>query len=158
LSTGVIFIAGDTHVGNAYLDATNNNPPGATWFLTLPTATGSSTGGLVRGPDDKDRFYGSSVLFQQRDDFGATQHRVIVVGGSEGCMSGDTTYCNGSIEVLRSVKELVFNGTNPAASTFVDKVNLLSPRVFSNAVILPTGDIFISRGSLTDFFNSPPGT
>ncbi|HEX5009914.1 MAG TPA: galactose oxidase-like domain-containing protein [Planctomycetota bacterium] len=154
--TGEFFISGDTQPALVELCAGSGNAVGETWFLQ-PPLTGSSTGVLGSGPSDtlggvpRNRYYGTSVLLHQRPENGGTD-RVLVFCGSDGCDSGDPSCCNGSIMVRSDVKELncVPGATPGGSSTLVAKAPLLCPRVFSSATILPTGDIFISRGSATD--------
>ena len=155
--TGEFFIAGDTNVGNTQLCGAVGNGVGETWFL-VPPGAGQFSGTLRAGPPDlvegvpRNRYYGSSVLLHQLPANGGTD-RVLIFGGSDGCEAGPlpTACCNGQVTVLKGVSEL--NYVPGGTSTLVEKAPLRCPRVFSNAVILPTGDVFISRGSLTDSHN-----
>jgi hypothetical protein len=153
--SGEFFIAGDTNASGTQLCASIGNGTGETWFLA-PPLRGILNGDLRDGPLDlvqgvpRNRYYGSSVLLHQQAANGG-KDRVLIFGGSDGCQTNDPSCCNGTVTVLAGVSELSYvpGGT----STLVEKAPLLCPRVFSNAVILPTGDIFISRGSLTDQHN-----
>lgn len=154
-AAGTIFVAGDTHVAVASECGGAENLPGSTWFL-VPPAPGSTAGTLVSGPQDVDRFYGSAVLLHQLPAHGGPD-RVLLFGGSEGCLGGEPECCKGSVTVHSAVRELRY--VAGGASELVDKAPLKCPRVYSNAVLLPTGEVFISRGSSRDPQNVlPPGT
>jgi len=165
-STGDFFIAGDTHPGLVNTGGGTSNDVGEMWFLR-PPLTGSYAGDLVSastvhssfidtdvpGGTAMNRYYGSSVLLHQLPENGGP-NRVLAFGGADGCIKipADPTYCNGTVTVRSSVKELNYiPGALPGgASTLVTKADMKCARVFSNAVILPTGEIFISRGSDTN--------
>ena len=154
-AAGTIFVAGDTNAAVAAHCGGVGNLPGGTWFLT-PPAPGTTIGTLVDGPQDVDRYYGSAVLLHQLRAHGGPD-RVLIFGGSQGCLGGEPQCCEGAVTVHSSVKEL--RHVAAGASVLVDKAPLKCSRVFSNAVLLPTGEVFISRGSSRDPHNVlPPGT
>ena len=162
---GDIFIAGDTQPSLVQCNGGAGNDEGEMWFLR-PPLSGGTTGVLATAPfHDEDggvrmnRYYGSSVMLHQLDENGG-RNRVLVFGGSSGCVGGPNCVCPHSsgtaVQVRASVKELDYvpSAVPGAASTLITKTPLLCGRVFSNAVLLPTGEVFISRGASTNSYST----
>jgi len=166
---GEFFIAGDTQPSYVNCDSGSSNEPGEMWFLR-PPANGATMGVLEEAPfTDKDdgidmnRYYGSSVMLHQLPENGGT-NRVLIFGGSNGCTGPSTCNCPPSsdgvnVQIRSSVKELNYvpSATPGASSTLIDKTPLKCGRVYTNAVVLPTGEIFISRGAKSDAYVTTDG-
>jgi hypothetical protein len=148
MSSGDLFLAGDVdtvpHLGQS--------PDGRTWFARPPgvgpltewtlsegpwmTATGS---GLAQ--DAHQRFYAPAVLLHTAQD----KDRILVFGGSDlesvGCDVDALLFATPTVEELRPALAQPIPG-----ATWQPKAPLVEPRVFHNAVVLPTGEVLITGG------------
>jgi hypothetical protein len=155
LSSGLVFVAGDTHIpGQAEF---SGNAEGGSWFITPPAATppaAVTVSAPIFGGDD--RYYGVGILIHQLVPTPLSD-RVLYFGGSSGCNPAwgppGQMPCHGDLRVHASVKE--FRPGVGATGTWHIKSRLNCPRIFMNAVILPTKQIFCVGGSTTDPDNDP---
>lgn len=147
-----LFITSDTET-YAFSDPT---APGRTWAIKL--RNGGGTGlppdwELWSGPEasvgalENERFYGTAVIFHTR----TKKDRILVFGGSQ-----DPTYVFGTMTqasdwIVNSSVQEFDPGANPADQVnpgdWNPKQNMTAPRVFLNAVVLPTGKIFLVGGT-----------
>jgi hypothetical protein len=139
---------------------TTTTPPqpttgGRTWVIKPPASTTSGCWELRRGPQcgndfppgTTERWYGSAVLLHTL----AARNRVLVLGGSQPTAGPD-------YNVNFRVQEFTPSsapGSEPIADgTWALKVSLIHPRVYPNAVVLPTGRIFVEGGFGVDYVHN----
>ena len=158
LENGRIFVAGDVSANEVPVTASGQpvlvpNRPGSSWFavprsdqdpsqLKPLLESGPWPGG--QGADDtNDRYFGSAVLLQD-SRAGELRDRVIVFGGSM-----DQNYYGATPDgwspdwvALSTVQEF----DTLANSWILKEAELASPRIYCNAVVLPTGKILITGG------------
>lgn len=148
-STGrQVFVAGHTRTDPGQSPAYDPNyastpvPNGReTWTMKLPYGgSGPSAWQLWRSPElTPERIYGNSVLLHTRDSFGSlTPDRVLTIAGVASLPTA-------------AVQEYDAQGNAAASSAqWIDKTSLLSPRVYSNSVVLPDGTILVVGGNRID--------
>jgi Domain of unknown function (DUF1929) len=155
-----LLIAGDTHVQFIF-DALPNPIPTPTpsclfWHSQVQNRVAASYkldigAGMITqvGSNAKDRYYSSAVILHTL----SRPNRVVRIGGSAGDRNQSYPLGHVSAPYPESVQEW-----DDTASAWVTKPGLTHPRLFQNAVILPTGQLFISGGSTTDYHNGPQYT
>jgi Domain of unknown function (DUF1929) len=124
------------------------NPFNATWIVRPPTTTGSMPHGWElwnSKPMAHGRHYGSAVLLHTL----AEPDRLIVFGG------GQTDTVQGTYDPRRTVQELIRVGLNEN-KTWDGKADMLHERLFLNAVVLPTMEVFLHGGSGGADASGPP--
>lgn len=136
ISTGEIVIGGD--VNTAAFPASPPSPPKSTWVIRPPFSgcgwSPCGTWALWRAKDQvTDRNYGSAVLLHQLD---SGFDRVLVFGGQQ----------EGAGPTTDSVQEYLRGSNPPDDDAWTSKISMLYPRTFLNAVILPTGHLFLVGG------------
>lgn len=139
----------DDHVKNVFIandvEAVSGGPsangPGDSWVIKPRYATTQAEWELWRGPQGGptgspvERFYGSAVLLHSLGNNGL--NRVLLFGGRYG-------------DELRSeVEELTIpSGTDPKNASWTVKANgMATGRYYHNAVVLPTGQVFLVGGA-----------
>jgi hypothetical protein len=155
---GQILVVGDVDTG---VDPANE--PGATWVIKPRIST---TGALTRweshvgprGPDPAegdiwhDSHYDTSILMHDLQFPDRQDDRILMFGGSR--FNGTAWEVNNTIwefEPSGTVDPVVL-GTWKAKRT-----DTQFERIFANAVILPTGEIFIEGGDKRDTFDTHQG-
>lgn len=145
-----IFAAFDTSSGAS---DPNSSPPNSSWVMKVPYASTqppSQTWELrmalestVQAGGDGDRWYGNAVMLHTRSGSNLLRDRVVVLNGRQ-------TYTVGA---PLNTKVLEFEPGGDPASTgqWRDKATLpftgaASARLYSNAVVLPTGQILVVGG------------
>ena len=111
--------------------------PGVSWFMSPSTST------VVQGPNTSgatDRLGATSVLLHQLGANGGTD-RVLVFGGTEGLAGQNPP----GLQIYQSVDELSLT-----TNSWVLKADMNVPRVESNAVVLPTGEVLVVGGLWED--------
>jgi hypothetical protein len=146
LSTKHVLVANDLRVTAA---PPGRNAAGRSWFLNLAGGHEGSSVAATIATGVQERVYGNAVLLHCLPQHGG-RNRVLTFGGSQGIGNG-----GGSLVVHKSVEELVVNSGDLAGSTWVQKPPMKVQRFASNAVVLPTGDVFIVGGAHNDPLNTP---
>jgi hypothetical protein len=153
-----LLICGDTHAP-FYYDPPPNPFPATPWtgpFLHYQTPNAMHaaykldivTGTFTLVATNQDRYYGSAVVLLPLSGV----PRVFRIGGSTGPrgMSYPLGWASPPAPaVTHSVEEW-----DDATSTWVPKAALAHPRVFQNAVVLPSGEFLVLGGSDTDYQNN----
>ena len=146
-----IFIANDIDSFDRF-DSSPGNLPGASWIIKLrypgsllQQAELWKADSSVDG-ESKDRNYNASVLIHDLGLAGGTSNRVLIFGGEQ-------SDGNEGSEVNPTVQEFAA-GTDPAAGEWKLKSPLQTPRLYGNAVILPTREILIIGGLGMSFATS----
>jgi hypothetical protein len=145
---GQIFIAFD--VDTASPPANN---PGKSWVMRLPPANVSNCWELVHGPDSfsspladvRERYYAPAVILHTL----TLQNRVLAFGGSQPQASPLPPLpwiVHGRVQEFEP-------GSDPQHGNWRDKIDLNHARLFSNAIVLPTGYILVLGGSSVDTHN-----
>jgi hypothetical protein len=149
-----LLICGDTHPQFYYGAPPSPLPPSTSSFRHYQTPNAMqatykldiATGTFTLVAVNQDRYYGSVVILIPLSGV----NRVLRFGGSTGPKNQSYPIGNAFAAFPHSVEEW-----DDATSTWVPRAPLAFPRVFQNAVVLPTGEILILGGSDTDYQNSP---
>ncbi len=125
------------------------NPQGSSWVIKPPPANAATHGcwELAGGPNSgppqtpggpPERFYAPSVVLHML----SAKNRVFAFAGAIPAdpLSGTPA------TAFASVQEFTFSGNQPQAGTWANRTPLLRPRVQHNAVVLPTGTVFLVGG------------
>ncbi len=153
LTSGQVFVAGDVYAsGGIPLP----NIPGQSWVMT-PPYNGLPNWMLSDGRDaavfpgvdpSNDRHYGNAVIFHTRDldlSGNPVRNRIFTFNGQQ-----DPTYFanpSGTMNINRTVQEFVPGGPQAQNTGAWDyRAPLLSPRMYADAVVLPTRDVLIVGG------------
>ena len=155
LTNGDVYLAGE-------VDTVPQNGPGSplppnafdlTWIVRPPGAPAG--GGMPYGwqlwnsqPMGHGRHYGSAVLLHTSNPLNPEPDRLLVFGG------GETNPSQGTYDPRATVQELQRNGLNQL-KPWAPKTNMLHERMFLNAVVLPTMEIFLHGGLSGDSSAGP---
>jgi len=161
---GRIFVAGDTDTANS-----PPNAPGSSWVIKLRYDSGNPDSQLWRGPTTAsvpgpdptfDRFYDSVVLLHEFDQNGPKPGRIITFGGSYDSKfyqtGGPAWVVNDEARELEQAAttdpyvEGMWRTKRPNDPPSAPMGFEPFQRVYANAIVLPTGEIFLEGGSSTD--------
>lgn len=171
LPGGEMLIWGDVNTA-----AEGANDPGMTWILRpdfdpdiqsqdgWKSLLGIPGTGNTGGAPWHDSFYDSGVLLQELDSGGTRQARILVFGGSrnvgtpqnENWVVNDAVWqfsadVGSSTSAFHGSWHLKFEGTPTDPGSWVGSTPYPAfKRVFANAVILPTGEVFVVGGTSVD--------
>jgi len=173
VSNNSIFVPGDVDTATVPTTQGNLPKPGNSWVMKPRTAQtpNQAEWQFFRGPEPgagganpptdptMDRYYGTAVLLQRLPASGGLD-RVLVFGG----LTDAAYYTGGGVpnpQVLSSVQEVLPLPPSGVGEPFVNglfqnKTPMLYPRYWMNAVILPTGQVFLNGGAMTPTGTSAP--
>jgi hypothetical protein len=157
LTSGQVFVAGDIYAGLGGATQPPNDP-GQTWVMTPPynglpnwmLSDGPDAGVLAGVDPSNDRDYGNAVIFHTRDldTFGnLVQNRIFTFNGQQDPDELQNPFGATNWAINRTVQEFVPGGQQAQTTGAWDyRAPLLSPRMWANAVVLPTRDVLILGG------------